>query len=49
MKERRSAHGVLVATHEGKRQVGRYMRKWEDNIKMDLYERRWGVKWFHIV
>ena len=31
-------HKVLVDKPEGKRQVGRSRRRWEDNIKMDLQE-----------
>ena len=27
----------------GKRLLGRTRRRWEDNIKMDLQEVRWGV------
>jgi hypothetical protein len=29
---------VLVGKPEGKRQLGRPRRRWEDNIKMDLQE-----------
>jgi hypothetical protein len=28
---------------EGKRQPGRYRRRWEDNIKVDLQEVGWGL------
>ena len=31
-------HKVLVGKHEGKRQLGRPKRRWEDNIKMYLRE-----------
>jgi len=31
-------YGVLVEKPEGKRQLGRPRRRWEDNIKMDLRE-----------
>ena len=31
-------HKVLVGKPEGKRQLGRPRRRWEDNIKMDLEE-----------
>ena len=31
-------HRVLVGKPEGKRQLGRPRRRWEDNIKMDLEE-----------
>ena len=38
MEEGRGVHKVLVAKPEGKRQLGRPRRRWEDNIKMDLQE-----------
>jgi hypothetical protein len=34
--ERRSLYRVLVEKREGKRQLGRPRRRWEDNIKIDL-------------
>jgi hypothetical protein len=30
---------------EGKRQLGRPRRRWEDNIKMDLQEMGWRMGW----
>jgi hypothetical protein len=38
MGEGRSVYRVLVERPEGKRQLGRPRRRWEDNIKMDLRE-----------
>ena len=38
MRERRGVYRVLVGKPEGKRQLGRPRRRWEDNIKMDLQE-----------
>jgi len=38
MGERRSIYSVLVGKPEGKRPLGRPRRRWEDNIKMDLWE-----------
>jgi len=38
MVERRGVYRVLVGKPEGKRQLGRPRRRWEDNIKMDLQE-----------
>jgi hypothetical protein len=32
------AYRVLVGSPEGRRQLGRTRRRWEDNIKMDLGE-----------
>ena len=29
----------------GKRPLGRTRRRWEDNIKIDLREVRWGMDW----
>ena len=34
----RNAYRVLVGKREGKRPLGRQRRRWEDNIKMDLWE-----------
>jgi len=36
--ERRGLYRALVGKREGKRQLGRLRRTWEDNIKMDLLE-----------
>ena len=38
MGEGRRVHRVLVGKHEGKRPLRRSIRRWEDNIKMDLQE-----------
>jgi hypothetical protein len=38
MGERRGIYRVLVGKPEGKRQLGRARRRWEDNIKRDLQE-----------
>ena len=38
MVEGSGVHRVLVGKPEGKRQLGRPRRRWEDNIKMDLQE-----------
>jgi hypothetical protein len=38
MEERRSVYRVLVGRLEGKRQLGRPRRRWEDNIKLDFRE-----------
>jgi hypothetical protein len=42
MGESRGAYRALVGKPEGKRPLGRPRRRWEDNIKMDLLEVRWG-------
>jgi hypothetical protein len=36
--EKRSAYKVLVGKPEGKSILGRPRRKWEDNIKIDLWD-----------
>ena len=36
MDEGRDVHRVLVGKPDGKRPLGRPIRRWEDNIKMDL-------------
>ena len=42
MGEGRGVYRVLVGKPEGKRPLGRPRRRWEDNIKMDLF-RKWDV------
>jgi hypothetical protein len=42
MEEKRNAYRILVGKPEGKRPLGRPRRRWEDNIRMDLREIRWG-------
>jgi len=42
MSERRGVYRVLVGKPEGKIPLGRPRRKWEDNIKMNLQEVRFG-------
>jgi hypothetical protein len=43
MGEMRSAYKILVGKPERKRPLGRPMRRWEDNIKMDLKGIGWEV------
>jgi len=43
MGERRGVYRVLVGKSEGKRQLGRPRRRWEDNINLDLQEVGCGV------
>jgi sorting nexin-29 len=42
MVEKRGGDRILVGRPEGRRPVGRPRSRWEDNIKMDLEEVRWG-------
>ena len=49
MGEGRDVYRVMVGKPEGKRQLGRTRRKWEDNIKMDLQEVGGGyVDWMEL-
>ena len=41
--ERRGVYRIVVGKSEGKRPTGRPRRRWEENIKMDLYEVGCGV------
>jgi len=34
-----------VRKHNGKRQLGRPRRTWEDSIKMNFQEVGWGMDW----
>jgi hypothetical protein len=42
MREKRNSYRILVGKPEGKRPLGKPIRRWEDNIRMDLRERGWG-------
>jgi hypothetical protein len=47
--EKGNACMIFVGKPEGKRLLGRIRRRWEDNIKMDLREVRWGdMDWIHL-
>ena len=49
MGDRRGAQRVLVGRCEGKRALGRYRCRCEDNIKMYLHEVRWGgMDWIYL-
>jgi hypothetical protein len=49
MGEVRGAYNILVGRPEGRRQLGRLRRRWEDNIKMDIKEIGFGdVGWIHL-
>jgi hypothetical protein len=45
MGEGKGVHRVLVGKPEGKSPLGRPIRRWEDNIKMDLQEVGGGGDW----
>jgi hypothetical protein len=42
MGEERELYRVLVGKPEGKRQLGRPMRRWEEGIRMVLGRLAWG-------
>jgi hypothetical protein len=45
----RGAYKVLAGKLEGKRPLGRFRRRWEDNIKMDLQQVGCGgVDWIYL-
>ena len=47
--DRRDVYRVLVGKPEGKRQLGRPRRRWEDSIKMDLQEVECGyMDWIEL-
>jgi hypothetical protein len=39
----RSVYNILFGKPEGNRPIVRRRRRWEDNIKMDIYEMVFGV------
>jgi hypothetical protein len=46
MRDKMNAYTIFVLEPEGKRPLGRAIRRWVDNIKMDLRERGWDeVDW----
>jgi hypothetical protein len=49
MGEKGNAYRILVGKPEGKRPLGRPRRMWEDNIRMDFREIRWGgTDWIYL-
>jgi hypothetical protein len=48
MGKKRGAYRILVGRPEGRRQLGRPRRRWENNIKMDLQEVGWGMDWIEL-
>jgi hypothetical protein len=49
MGEVRGAYNILVGRPEGRRPLGRPRRRWEDDIKMDLWETGFGdVDWINL-
>jgi hypothetical protein len=49
MRHRSVAQRLLVGRHVGKRALGRYRCRCEDDIKMYLHEVRWGgMDWIYL-
>jgi hypothetical protein len=49
MREKRNAYRIFLGKPEGKRPLGRFRRRWVNNIKMDLRETGWdGVDWIDL-
>ena len=48
MWEERRVYRVLVGNREGKRQLRRLRRRWEDNIRIDLQDVGCGLSWLWI-
>jgi hypothetical protein len=49
MGENRNAYRILVGKPEGRRPLGRPIRRWVDNIKIGLREIGWaGVEWIDL-
>jgi hypothetical protein len=47
--EKRNAYTLLVGKPERKRSLGRPIRRWEDNIKIDLRGIGWdGMDWIDL-
>jgi hypothetical protein len=45
----RGAYDILVGRPEGRKPLGRPRRRWEDNIKMDLWEIVFGdMDWINL-
>jgi hypothetical protein len=40
--QKRNAYSVLVGKPKRKTPLGIHRRRWEDNIKMDVYKIEWG-------
>jgi hypothetical protein len=48
--EKRNEYRILMGKPEGKRQLARPRRRWEDIIRMDLGEIGWGgMHWIDLV
>jgi hypothetical protein len=49
MGEKRNSYRILVREPGGKRPLGRWRRRWVDNIRIDLGEILWnGMNWINL-
>jgi hypothetical protein len=49
MGEMRNACSILVIKHDVKRPLGRYIRRWEGNVRIGFREIGWDiVGWMHL-
>jgi hypothetical protein len=49
MGEMKNMYEILVGKPEGRKQLGRLRRRWEDNTRTDPREIGWeGVDWIHL-
>jgi hypothetical protein len=48
MGEKRGAYRILVGRPEGRRQLGRPRRRWENGIKMGIQKVGWGMDWIEL-
>jgi hypothetical protein len=47
--EKMNAYGILAGKPEGKRLLGRPIRRWMDNVKIDLREIEWDcIDWIDL-
>jgi hypothetical protein len=45
----RNTYKILVGEPEGKRPLGRPRCRWEEDVRMGLWEKGWeGVDWIHL-
>jgi hypothetical protein len=48
-REKGNEYRILAGKAEGERPLGRHIRRWEDNIKMNFREIEWcGIDWMDL-
>jgi hypothetical protein len=48
MGKEREVYEALVRKHQGKRPFRRPRHRWEDGIRVDLWEIDWGLDWIKL-